>query len=191
MRKLKQIADTGTIWQSARALTLIIILIFLPQQMKSQEVSINQEQQTVTLTKEKTIDVAKIIRNEKRLTEVNKQLLEKIRKQDSTIQALANKNLQGLETIKQQNAQIFKLSQDVQRYSSLQLGYEEKKKANPKLYGFLRVEQIPALGKIDGLDTVLPSVGATYLTKKIAFGANIGYFNKEIFYGAQLGFSIF
>jgi hypothetical protein len=159
--------------------------------MKSQEVSINQEQQTVTLTKEKTIDVAKIIRNEKRLAKVNKELQETIRKQDSTIQALANKNLQGLETIKQQNAQIFKLSQDVQRYSSLQLGYEGKKKANPRLYGFLRVEQIPALGKIDGLDTILPSIGVTYLTKKIAIGFNLGYYNKEIFYGAQLGFSIF
>ncbi|MDB0602375.1 hypothetical protein PL373_14735 [Tenacibaculum maritimum] len=186
MKKPKQKAITGTIWQNVIMSTLTMILILLPQQIFSQKVNINQEKQTVTLNKEKTIDVAKIIKNEKRLTEDNTKLVEIIRKQDSTIQSLANKNLLGLETVKLQNSQIFKLSQDVQRYSSMQLNYEEKKKYKPT---FLFIKF-----RADYLHTTkqyLPSTGIIYFGKKIGAGINIGFFENQITYGAEIAINIF
>lgn len=186
MKKLKQKAHIGTMLQNIKALILITILIFLPQQILSQKVNINQEKETVTLNKEKTIDVAKIIKNEKRLTEENSRLLEIIRKQDSTIQTLANKNLSELETIKKQNSQIFKLSQDVQRYSNMQLNYEEKKKHKPtSLFVKFRADYLPTTKQY------LPSTGLIYFGKKLGGGINIGFFENQISYGAEIAISIF
>lgn len=160
-------------------------MILLPQLILSQEVSINQASETVTLSKDKTIDVAKVIKNEQRLKEQNQELIETIRRQDSIIQGLANKNLAGLETIKQQNAQIFKLSQDVQRLTNLQLDYEEKKKEQPRLFFKAKTDYLPEVKQY------IPGIGLNYFGKKFGIGISAGLFDKQALYGAEIAVSIF
>ena len=185
MRKQKKIVSIGTGKRRAQILILTMILILSMQQVQSQEVIINQVGETVLLNKEKTIDVAKIILNEKRLQDKNEELIEIIRKQDSIINSLADKNIDGVATISKQSERIYDLSQDVQRLSDLQLGYEEKKKSQPRLFAKIRLDYL----EVDG--ELMQGVGLNYYGKNIGFGINGGIYKNKAFYGAEIGISIF
>lgn len=137
------------------------------------------------LDKEATIDKAKFVENERKLRKDNAQLLETIRKQDSIIDKITNDNILALQQIQKQNARIFDLSNDVLRLSDLQLGFEERKTKEPRLYGF---------GGLDYLkenEVYLPNIGLAYLSGKIGFGANIGLFDKNVYFGGNIFISIF
>ncbi|CAA0143646.1 hypothetical protein TFA04_110099 [Tenacibaculum maritimum] len=186
MKKQKQKAPIGTLLQNVKILILITILILLPQQTYSQIVSIDLQNQKTVLDRKATIDKAKFVENEKRLRIANTKLLEIIRKQDSAIQSLSSTNISKLETIKLQNIQILKLSQTVQRYTEMQLGYEEKKKRKlTSLFFKLRADYLPMTNQY------LPSTGLTYFWRKVGGGIHIGFFKDRITYGAEIAINVF
>lgn len=184
MKKQKRIVNIGTHRLKKRVLTLIMILTFIPQLILSQEVNTNLVKQTVTLSKEKTIDVAKIIKNEERLRAVNLELLATIKKQDSTIKAITIKNVETLKTVELQNEYIVKLSSDVLRYSDMQLGFSEKKTKNSKFYLSIKNDYVREL------NYHAPGLGADFYFNKIGLGASGGIINKEFYIGGRISFAI-
>lgn len=185
MRKQSKRASIGIVRRGVKVLILVMTLIFLPQQILSQTVSIDQEKQTVTLDKEATIDKASIIKNAERLQEDNLELIEIVRKQDSIISSMAQRNIQRLNEIQKQNERIFELSGDLQRLTNRQLDYEEKKTKAPKLYA------VGGLDYVNREEIFMPNVGVSYLSGKIGFGANIGLINTDLYYGGRVYISIF
>lgn len=186
MKKQKKEALTGITRQRLKTLILIMTLILCPLLTLSQNLNINQANETVTLSKEKTIDVAKVIQNETRLKKLNSEYLETIRKQDSIIQDLASKNIQALKTIQEQNSSIFKLGERITSITETQLSYEEKKSKNSnRLFLKLRTDYYP------NLKEAVPGVGLNYFMKKFGLGVNFGQWDKNIFYGGEVLISIF
>ncbi|AFM54808.1 hypothetical protein B620_gp30 [Croceibacter phage P2559S] len=76
------------------------------------------------------------------------------------------------------------LSNDVLRYSDLQLGYSEKKTRLSKLYISLKDDYVPAF------EMHVPGVGLDYYTGKLGFGVSAGVMDKEFYYGGRLSFAI-
>jgi len=185
MREQRQIVSIGTTKQKRKWLTLFMILILSQQLIYSQTVVIDQVKETTLLDKQATIDKAKFVENERKLRKDNAQLLEIIRKQDSTIAKITNDNIVALKTIQKQNDRIFELSKDVLRLSDLQLGYEEKKTKQPRLYAF------GGLDYYQENELYLPNIGLAYLSGKIGFGANVGLIDKNMYYGGKIFISIF
>lgn len=153
--------------------------------MRSQKAAIDPVNKTVTLDQEKTIDVAKIIKNEARLKKENQRLQEIIRKQDSTIQALADRNLKRLEEIGLQNKQIQELGKDVHRLAEKQLNLEEKRNSAARLFFKPRIDYFP------GTKTATGGGGFLYTFKKWGIGANAGTSGEELYYGGEIAISIF
>lgn len=115
---------------------LITILIILPQLILSQEVII-QNDKTI-LSKEKTIDVAKIIKNEtalqKRVLELENDLI----KLNDSIQLSAKKYNKALATIERLSKVVKNQYEDINALTERDLKLEKKKK-NFGLYSFVNV----------------------------------------------------
>lgn len=164
---------------------LIMTLILLPQLTLSQTATTNLQNETVTLDKEKAIDVAKIIKNEERLREVNGELLEIIRKQDSTIQSITERNIKGLESIHSQNQIIGSLTSNIDKLAKSQLELEESKNQTGRLFLSLSYEfNNPYMRS--------GSVGLDYFgTGRFSIGANLNPLNEQLIWGAKIGIKIF
>lgn len=135
--------------------------------------------QTVTLDKKKAIDVAKIIRNEKRLTQLNRELLETIRKQDSVISKLVRDNVIGLDRLDTQNNQISFLEHQIEQYDNLDNQMDFKSKKFYVSFNTLILE-----------NKLMPTLGLLYVGKKLLIGGGVGYEEKPI-YNINLGVSLF
>jgi len=154
--------------------------------MLSQKVTTNLINETVTLDKEKAIDVASIIKNEERLRLVVKEQLDIIRKQDSIILGLTQRNIIGLQSIQQQSNTISTLTSSIDELSKKQLELEESKRI---VKGRLMLKM--------HYDFNLPTsfksgnIGLLYTNDKYLFGATINPLNDTMIWGADVGIKIF
>lgn len=139
----------------------------------------------MTLDEEKTIDVAKIIKNEARLKSINDSLLDVINQQRIQIETLAENNLKNLDKLEVLNQAISNLSESYDRLSNWQLEYEKDKKQIPHIYGRINATYLSSQGGI------LPMVGALYVNKKFGIGVSGGIFNNKPAYGIDLMLSFF
>lgn len=160
-------------------------MILLPQLTLSQTAVTNLQNETLTLDKEKAIDVAKIIKNEERLREVNAELLEIIRKQDSTIQSITERNIKGLESIHSQNQIIGSLTSNIDKLAKSQLELEEKKNKTGKLFLSFRYEFNNPYMKSGSIE--LDYFG----TGRFSLGASLNPLNDQLIWGAKVGAKIF
>lgn len=157
-----------------------MILILSPLPVLSQKVTTNLINETVTLDKEKAIDVASIIENEKRLRLVNAELLETIRKQDSVIRSITDRNITGLRTIEAQSNHITSLSGSIQELAEGQLKLEESRNSMGRLYFNVGYEFSNPYFKSG-------NIGLTYFTKRFTFGATLNPLNDKVIWGGVLG----
>lgn len=155
-----------------------------PQLTRSQKVLIDQENKTVTLDEQKTIEIGKIVANEKRLKEENTNLLKIIENFKNELIRLADSNNAGLEKIEAQNAQIYTLAHKSQELSDEILKNEKSKKKQGRLFVNLQYEFNNPYFKSG-------NVGASFVTQKYSYGVSINPLNTQIIYGATVGISIF
>lgn len=140
---------------------------------------------TVTLDEKKTIDVAKIIKNESRLKSLNDSLIQIINQQNQKIRSLAENNLRNLEKLDLLNAALNNLSKNYDRLSGLQLEYEKDKKKIPPIFAKLKMEYLSADGQ------VIPAIGLTYINKQFGVGGSLGIFESQPTYGVEIMLSFF
>ena len=180
-----KIVNIGIIKLRRELLTLIMILILSPQLTYSQTVNIDLINEQTVLDKEATIDKAKFVENEKKLRVDNLNLLEIIRKQDSTISSITKENISALETIQDQNNRIFDLSKDISRLSEYRQEITEEKTKQSSLY------IVGGLDYIQKNEQYNPNIGLAFLPGKIGFGVNTGLISGDIYLGGKIYINIF
>lgn len=159
-------------------------MIFSPLTALSQTANIDLANKTVTLDEAKTIDIAKIVENEKRLKDENSKLLEIIRKQDSLIQHITQRNIEGLQAISLNNEKLASLSGEINKLATKQLELEEKKNYAGRFFLSFQYD-------INNPYFKSGYITATYFTKKNSFGISINPLNDKMIYGVELGILIF
>lgn len=114
---------------------LILILIFLPQLILSQKVIIDPVNETTTLDKGKTIEVAKIITNEERLYLEVKNLQEKLSQLNDSVNKIVNKYESAISKIEQLAGEIRDREKMIRDLGEEQLSLEKEKRKS-RLYAF-------------------------------------------------------
>lgn len=153
--------------------------------MLSQKATINPVSKTVTLDEAKTIDVAKIIKNESRLKSLNDSLIEIVRLQNEKLIKVARNNLSQIEKIEILNKALENLSESYDRLSTIQLDYEKQKTKPHHFFGKARVDYLGVDGRI------IPSAGVLYLNKRFGIGSSLGFFEGKPVYGFEVMLSFF
>ena len=116
---------------------LIILLIMSMQSILSQEVTITENGATL-LSPRKTIEVAKIIENEKRLVKRVEVLNNKLTQLNDSIQKIERKLVKSTNEIKRLSSVIATQHDDINKLDEQDLKLE-KKKQNFGLYSYIAV----------------------------------------------------
>lgn len=160
-------------------------MIFLPLTALSQKATINLESKSITLDEAKSIDVAKLIENEKRLRGVVADHLETIRRQDSIIQDLSKTNISAFQEMIRQNNIIEDQTKAIDRLTGLQLKAEEKKNKPGSL--FIRADAHYFGG--DGM--IAPNVGAVFIRNKLGISGGFGVYQNQAIYSGGVLINLF
>lgn len=162
----------------------LMILIFWPLLILSQKAIINPGAETITLDKEKSIDVAKIIKNEEQLRDRVEFLEAQLIKLNDSINAAAvqlensfQKLMRFAEIRQEQQTQINALNQRG-------LDIVTKSKNNNGLYAFSTVSGIPK--GVKNLD-----VGLSYASSKILYMVGVDLMQEDLPIKIGLGFKLF
>lgn len=159
-------------------------MIFLPLLTLSQEVIINPLNETVLLDKDKAINVAKIIENEKRLRQYVADLEKYIIDLNDTINKHVNNYNSSVKNILDLTSQIEAKEADINNLTEKQLDLE-KKRNKGRLYG------TSMLGFAHG-QLITIDVGINYSRPKVSYLFSVDpYVYEKIVYKLGVGIRIF
>ena len=161
---------------------LTLTLISLQLLGYSQKANIDLNNQTVLLDKEKTIQVAKIIKNEDRLRSRVKELNSEIEKLSDSITYLVTIYKESLNKINNLNESIYSNSDRINSINDANIDVLRKNKP----YGIY----LSSIYSYNGQGNIL-AAGITYVRKKTIYSAHIDVANQKNNLIFSFGFKLF
>ena len=163
---------------------LILMLILFPLIVSSQKSTINQTNQTVTLDKIKTIDVAKIIQNEKRLLDYISDLEDEVVKLNDSVSGFVTRNNNAIKSFERMFDHIVVSNKKVSDLMNEQLEIE-KELRKFGVYGYYAIG-----GNQNGLQSM--DFGLVYANNKKLFSFTVDpLLFKGVTYKIGFGLKIF
>jgi len=150
---------------------------------QKQDIIVNNENKTVTLNEEKTIELSKIVSNEKRQEKRIVDLESILKTKDSIINEKNRRIGILISTLKDLGSKIIAKEKEVNSTLENELAFE-KTKSKYGIYMFADIGTV----NIENYNHIY--FGGKYIREKIFYSFSINPVNKKVFYSFGIGFKI-